>query len=148
MTRSPSFSRSSSSTTTTISPRPIAATASSILANGMSVRSLPREQTLDVLGRHVDLEVHGVAGLLGTEVGDLGGVRDHRHREPVVEDIDDREADAVDGDRALLDDVAQQVAVADADLEIRRGLHDLTDAVDVTLDHVTAEAIGQPDRAL
>ena len=37
MTRSPSFSRSSSSTTTTISPRPIAAIASSMLAIGTSV---------------------------------------------------------------------------------------------------------------
>ena len=37
MTRSPSFSRSSSSTTTTISPRPIAAIAASILAIGTSV---------------------------------------------------------------------------------------------------------------
>src|SRR2546423_1886249 len=35
MMRSPSFSRSSSSTTMTISPRPMAATASSILANGI-----------------------------------------------------------------------------------------------------------------
>jgi hypothetical protein len=37
MMRSPSFSRSSSSTTMTISPRPMASTASSILAKGISV---------------------------------------------------------------------------------------------------------------
>src|SRR5687767_4124717 len=110
MMRSPSFSRSSSSTTTTISPRPMAATASSIFASGTSV-SFPLQKPLDVLGGDVDLEVHAGARPLQPERRDVAGVRDDRHREPVVERVDDSEADAVDRDRPLDDDVAHQLAI-------------------------------------
>ena len=86
MMRSPSFSRSSSSTTTMISPLAIAATASSIGAKTeldepcwssasrlmsalrrfgapsvVAQFELSDEQSLGVLGHHVHLEVHGVA---------------------------------------------------------------------------------------
>ena len=67
-----------------------------------------REQALDVLGDDVDLEVHEVAGALVAEGRDLRGVRDDGDGEAVVAAVDDGQADAVDGDRALLDDVAQQ----------------------------------------
>ena len=85
MMRSPSFSRSSSSTTTTISPRPMAATASSILAK-RHLRSviLPGEEAFDVLGGDVDLEVDAVARALAAERGDRGGVRDDGDGEAVV----------------------------------------------------------------
>ena len=72
-------------------------------------------------------------------------MRDDRDREAVVERVDDGEADPVDGDRALLDDVAQQVAVA-AHAQVGRRVDDLADAVDVTLHEVAAEAVGQPHR--
>src|SRR3954454_21200340 len=124
----------------------MAATASSIFANGMSVGSLPRQQPLDVLGGDVDLEVHEVAWLPRTEGRDLGRVWDHRDGEAIVEDGDDREAHAVDGDRALLDDVAQEFAILHADLEVGHGPHDLAEAVDVTLHQMTAEAIAEPHR--
>src|SRR5687768_4664780 len=100
MMRSPSFSRSSSSTTTTISPRPMAATASSIFANGIS-GVLPGQQALNVFHGDVDFEIDGVAGTLPPERRDRGGVRDDGHGEAVLEDVDHREADAVDGDRSL-----------------------------------------------
>ena len=62
MMRSPSFSRSASSTTTTISPRPKAATASSMAANGTAAQLVLSQRTaLDVLGDQVELEVHPVA---------------------------------------------------------------------------------------
>src|SRR5215207_3647592 len=115
MMRSPSFSRSSSSTTTTISPRPTAAMASSTLAKPMSRTLLvPREQALDVLHGHVDLEVHPVTGASVAERRDLLGVRDHRHREPVVEHVHHREAHAVDRDGALLEHVDGRDAQAEA----------------------------------
>src|SRR4029078_10461444 len=70
MMRSPSFSRSASSTTITSFPRAMAATAFSISVNGISFPFSGGEQAFDVLGEHVDLEVHGVAGLLGAQRGD------------------------------------------------------------------------------
>ena len=55
--RSPSFSRFSSSTTTTGRPAAISLTASSMVAK--SVMTAPRGgQLLDVLGDHIDLQVH------------------------------------------------------------------------------------------
>src|SRR3954447_24011927 len=71
MIRSPSFSRSSSSTTTTISPRAMAATASSIGAKPMSDKTLPLEEAFDVLGGEIHLEVDQVADALVPECGDL-----------------------------------------------------------------------------
>src|SRR4029453_7024817 len=126
MMRSPSFSRSSSSTTPTISPRPTAVIASSTLAKP-TLDILPGKQPLDVLHGHVHLEVHPVAGLLGAERRHCGGVGDDGDREPVVEHVDDREAHAVDGDRALLDDVAQQLA-RHPDPQVRGVIDDLAHA--------------------
>src|SRR4051812_34080160 len=119
MIRSPSFSRSSSSTTTTISPLPMAATASSISAKPMSGETLPFEEALDVLGGDVHLEVDEIADALLSERGDGRGVRDDGNREPVLEEIDDGEAHTVDGDRALLDDVAQEVGVVHLHVKAR-----------------------------
>src|SRR5215212_1763850 len=82
MMRSPSFSRSSSSTTTTISPRATAAIASSTLAKGTSP-TLPAQQPFDVLGGHVGLEVDPVADGPPAQRRDLGGVGDDRHRQLV-----------------------------------------------------------------
>src|SRR6478735_6499941 len=109
MIRSPSFSRSASSTTITMSPRATAATAFSISVKGISFSLV--EESLDVLGEHVDFEVDGIAGRLGAQRGDGEGVRDDGDVERVAAVIEGRhgQADAVDGDGALLDDVAQHV---------------------------------------
>src|SRR5690349_13164698 len=113
MIRSPSFSRSASSTTITSSPRAMAAMAFSISVKGISVLLLLGQQAFDVLGEHVDFEVDGVARLLGAERGDGEGVRDDRDVEGggallrAVVEGGDGEADPVDGDRALLDDVPE-----------------------------------------
>ena len=66
------------------------------------------EQALDVLREHVDLEVDRVAGRERAERGDGERVRDERDREAVLVEAGDRERDAVDCDRALLDAVAEQ----------------------------------------
>src|ERR687894_381064 len=55
ITRSPSFSRSSSSTTTTMRPAAMSSRASSIVENSMSVRV--GKELLRVLGHDVHLEV-------------------------------------------------------------------------------------------
>src|SRR5581483_8614491 len=139
MMRSPSFSRSSSSTTMTISPRPTAATAFSISANGMSAPlGLSLHQTLDVFCNHVDLQVDPVADGTTTQGRDLHGVRDHRHAELVVGGGNDGEAAPVDGDRALLHDVPAQRR-RDPDPEVRRASHDHAHAVHVALHHVSAQ---------
>src|SRR2546423_6941637 len=97
--RSPSFSRSSSSTTMTIFPRRMSSMASLTDANGpagattrgrfagirftllttptsLGSRSCPFDETLDVLGEHVGLDVHEVAGRQHAERRALGGVGD------------------------------------------------------------------------
>src|SRR6188472_364705 len=120
--RSPSFSRSSSSTTTTNRPARMSSIASSTVAKtllGASVlidssysavaelrRSCPGcEEALDVLREDVDLEVDAAARRKRGE-GRLGErVRDQRHLERVVVKPGDRERDALDGDRALVDAV-------------------------------------------
>src|SRR3954452_10863315 len=82
MIRSPSFSRSASSTTITISPRATAATAFSIWVKGISFPLL--EESFDVLGEDVHFEVDGIAGLLGAQRGDGEGVRDDGDVEGVI----------------------------------------------------------------
>src|SRR2546423_2177656 len=150
MIRSPSFSRSASSTTTTNSPRAMAATASSIGANGIG-SALSRHQTFDVLGHEIDLEVDRVTRTLDAEGGHGSGVGDHGELEGLVAHGGHREADAVDGDRPLLHHVAEDRLVGGGDGDTGRPvgqrllLENLADAVDVALDDVAAEAVGQPD---
>ena len=67
------------------------------------------EEPLDVLREDVDLEVDGVADGALPEGREGEGGGDERDAEGVVGDGRDGEADAVDGDRALLDDVAREV---------------------------------------
>src|SRR3954447_17058618 len=82
--RSPSFSRSGASTTTTNLPWRMSSIASSIVANGVltgvvivAMRVIvtpgrsPADEALDVLGEHVGFEVHLVAGLERCERRDL-----------------------------------------------------------------------------
>ena len=117
--RSPSFSRSAASTTTTILPARISSIASSIVANGRSGTGTTltgswyeRQQPLDVLREHVDLEVDRVARRERAERRLGQRVRDERDREAVVVERGDGQRDAVDGDRALLDAVAEDVRPA------------------------------------
>ena len=102
------------------------------------------EQPLDVLGDDVHLEVDRVAGLLEAERGQGEGGGDEADSEVVEAGLDDREADAVDRDRALLDDVAGEVrGQGDLDdLPVLGGLalQHRAGAVDMALDDVAAEA--------
>ena len=117
MMRSPSFSRSASSTTMTSSPRAMAATAFSMSVKGMvvsySLTCVVRRRSTYFASTSTS-RLTGITRSTGTEGGDGEGVRDDRDVEPVASFVQgseggDGEADAVDGDRALLDDVAQDV---------------------------------------
>src|SRR4051794_5124367 len=150
ITRSPSFSRSSSSTTTTIRPAAMSSRASSMVANCTS--ALAGNELLHVLGEDVDLEIDGSPLPSGAERRALEGLRDQRDREPVVADLRDGQRDPVDGDRALLHDVAQQRRLGIDGHDAREALvadvaHD-AEAVDVALHDVAAEAVGGAQRQL
>src|SRR5689334_15659840 len=103
--RSPSFSRSSSSMTTTALPALMSAIARSI-GSRCSASLIPAglEQAGHVLGEDIDLEVHRFARLLAAQSGRTQGPRDQTHLEPVRADRSDRQRDAVDRDRPLLGD--------------------------------------------
>src|SRR5437762_12723275 len=61
-----------------------------------------------VAREHVALEVHAIAGRTVVERGDREGMRDHGHRERARGAPEDRQADAVDGDRSLLHEQARE----------------------------------------
>src|SRR5262245_19409678 len=136
MIKSPSFSRSWSSTTTTISPRPIAATASSTSAKAML--GAPFEESFDVLGDEIHFDVHTVPRSLAPERCRGRGVGDDRDADGVVSRLHDRKAAPVDRDGALFDDIARELN-GNADAEAGRRFDDLTDGVDVTLHDVTTQ---------
>src|ERR671935_1419324 len=118
--RSPSFSRSAASTTTTNLPCRTSSIASSIVANALrccvfiarivtgSIAPGLRDEALDVLREQVDLQVDGVAAAERAERRLGERVRDDRDGESGVVELYDRQRDAFDGHGALLDEVAAQ----------------------------------------
>src|SRR5437762_8054432 len=160
--RSPSFSRAAASTTTTNFPARMSSIASSTLANGACfsravairriVPGLPCRQALDVLREDVDLEVDVVAGLDRAKRGRLERVADECHLERILGQPRDRQRDAVDGDRALIDAVAKDVGRrVDRDAAaVAFGLDgaDATGPVDMPLHVMPAERIAGPQGGL
>src|SRR5207302_9086639 len=116
MARSPSFSRSSSSTMITNLPSRMSTMASSMRASGTALLlhrpgwdrrgGVGGQPAFDVLGEQVGLEVDTRAITPALRGGDREGMGDERHGEPVVQRLDHGQADAVDGDTAAGDDVA------------------------------------------
>src|SRR3954447_13260188 len=110
ITRSPSFSRSSSSHTTTMRPARMSSMASSTELKTRSDTDM-RDQPLYVLRQHVDLQVdRGPLGG-GAEIGALERLRNQRDLESPLVERGHRQRHAVHRDRALLDHVAQQPLV-------------------------------------
>src|SRR2546423_6373038 len=116
-TRSPSFSRSGASTTTTKRPCRMSSIASSTVANGVTSRRTlmraivapsPGHEPLDVLRQDVHLEVDLVVRAERGERRRGECVRDERDLEGVVERRD-RQGDALHGNRALEDAVAEEL---------------------------------------
>ena len=126
MVRSPSFSRSSSSTTMTILPSRICSSACSTEMWGghpvqphgarppASLRQAIVQQAGDVFRQQVGLQVDRVARVQAAQVGDRQGVRDQRHREAARAHLVHGQADAVDGDRALGGDVGRHLGAGPA----------------------------------
>ena len=83
--RSPSFSRSSSSQTTTTMPGRISSIASSMVANGLEpsscVTPVVANQLLHVLREHVHLQIDGPAGFGRAQLRALERLRDQRDGE-------------------------------------------------------------------
>src|SRR5438270_487111 len=155
--RSPSFSRSAASTTTTNFPWRMSSIASSIVAKALRSsicmaaivawpvrRSLiagPHE-TLDVLREHVHLEIDLATGVQVAQRRDLQRVWHQCDDEgAVLAEFRHGEGDALDGDRAFLDDVpAKLFAGLDQDATLTAAVLDRgddADAVHVAL-HVMA----------
>ena len=176
MTRSPSFSRSSPSQTTTILPRRMSSIASSIVENGESrcsrlgrcalgalvIRLLSRswsfrealQQALDVAGEDVALDVHAVARARRPEGGALEGLGDQRDLERRRRSsARDGEADArrSRSSRARRRSGASSRAARRARRRAKpSSLTSATSAgaVDVALDDVAAEAVAGAQREL
>ncbi len=161
MTRSPSFSRSSSSATMIIRPLRMSSRASSTRSKGM-LRSLvgsrggipPRVgQSTHVLADQVRLHVDPVARLEPRQVGPLPGVGDegYLHHVSVREGVH-REAHPVERDGAVEHgapgDVGGNPHVQQVVLACLRHPHDLPHAVDVPLHQVAAQAVAQAERPL
>ena len=107
----------------------------------------------DLLGEHVDLDVDERARADGAEVGALERLGDERDHEAMLAQRAYREADPVEGDGALLDQIALQRGVVAFDLEYARetlladGEH-CRGAVDVALHDVAAESVVGTQRQL
>ena len=108
-------------------------------------RIVPGEQLFHILGKDVGLEVDVVARRQPAEGRDLQRVRDQRDLEARFIDRRHRQGDPVNGDRALLDAVPEQLGrrLDPHTNAVRRGRHgcNRAGAVDVALHLVAAEWI-------
>src|SRR5882757_9425727 len=103
--RSPSFSRSSSSTTITGWPAATSLIARSMSSNMTLHRLTLSQHLLDVLGDHVDLQVDRITDRLGAQHRELERGRDQPDAERLVVHGHHGQRDSVDRDRALFNDV-------------------------------------------
>src|SRR5439155_8244521 len=92
-------------------------------------------------------EVAGVAGSQGPERRRLERVGHEGDREAVLVEPGDRQRDAVDGDRALLDAVAEELGRRVDPDRLAARAH-AAEAVDVTLHEVAAERLARTERRL
>ena len=176
ITRSPSFSRSGESTTTTMRPARISSSASSTVANGDSPSSSGYELLVALRRRSSGHPPDGTRGprkcrafrrtLRSTSASRLTrspgasapsvvtssvcGMTDDR--EAVVVDAGDGQADAGHGDRALLDRVAQHLGRAPRSARLTASPSGsptpLADAVHVALHPVAAQPVADAQRRL
>src|SRR3954468_18083147 len=147
--RSPSFSRSAASQTTTIFPARTSSSASSIVLNGASGTV---HQLFYVLGEHVHLQVHHAARGRLSERRALERLGDQRDRKTAVVHAGHCKRHPVDGNRALLHDISKELRGSshahDAREALLRNALDAAGAVHVALHHVAAEAVARAQRQL
>ena len=119
----------------------------------LSFGSEALQESLGVAGDDVDLDVEPAARSSASPRvvrSSVSGISETST--PSSPSAGDREADAVEGDRAVLDHVAEQL-VAERDRDpageaVLGDADDLADAVDVALDDVAAERVAGPQRRL
>ncbi len=110
------------------------------------------ELSLDILGEEVGFEVHAVADeqfaerCVGQRVGNEG------HTEAVGLNLDERQTDAINGDRAFVGHLPQQAGRRLKD-EMRpviviATLDQAAEAIDMAGNEVAAEAVAELERAL
>src|SRR5512140_2209071 len=167
--RSPSFSRSSSSTRMTILPSRMSARASSIFESGMPAPPFSRipvifqkiqrnaapaafEALEDVFPDDVGFEVDPLPRPHGPEGRSFEGDRDDGQFESVPADGADRQADAVDGHRPLVNNELHYRRIG-LDMEYPgfpqgADFPDHAGPVHVTVDDVTPQPPRQGERAL
>src|ERR687898_1024848 len=159
--RSPSFSRSSSSQTITIFPALMSSMTSSIGLNGifdapLEVSQVPflsrPQEPLHVFGYDVRLQVHPVSHPEPPEVGVRAGLRQDGDGKRAFAHRDDGEADAVDADATLLDNVAEhglrRAELPDLRFPLGPGREDLPYGVHVPLHDVPPEPVRRSHRPL
>src|SRR5262245_644530 len=101
--RSPSFSRSSSSTMLTMRP-----SFSSVMASSIVTNSIRFDQSLDILGYDVELQIHRISGLTHFEVRILECMRNYCDRKNArTLQCGYCQADAVDRNRTFFNDVTR-----------------------------------------
>src|SRR5439155_1464515 len=132
--------------------------ASSMVANALrswtciTSNRIRVQEPLDILRQDVGLEIDVVARLEPAERRRPERVLDERDGKALLIELGDRERDALDGDRSLLDQVAEDVRPdVDPDpLALALGLDRAhgTDGVDVPLHVVTAERVPRTQRRL
>src|SRR5215472_10333210 len=107
---------------------------------------------LDVFSQDVALEVHRVAGLSVADVGVVIGVRNDGHFRDAIVPPRDGEADAVNRDRSLRNDVACQL-IGDFDavppvFAFSREMRNAADRVHVSQNKVAAQFLARSERLL
>src|SRR3954468_3580034 len=183
--RSPSFSRSASSTTITMRPARMSSTACSIDANGVfrddaivsagwlltrrrfvagwalafiSVCDFPRPDRAqgeagdlrradNILPHHVAFQVDAIAKLRALQIGVLHGERHELYVEPIDAEAGHGQADAVDGDRTLVDEIRRQLRRKSdgepVELRVLAQFLDVAHRIDMALYEVATEtAVG------
>src|SRR5574340_234423 len=147
ITRSPSFSRSSSSTRMTILPARMSATISRTEDRDDVMGSGGAHHALDIARDEVDFEIDRLARSEQAQGGDLHRVRNEVDGEVALLDAIHRQAYAIDRDRPLARDVfGQRRGGADHQLVAlaRRGeAQHFADAVHVAGHEVAAEPVRQ-----
>src|SRR2546426_7725424 len=144
--RSPSFSRSSSSTIMTMRPSWISAMASSMVANCIRL-----DQILHILCQNVELEVDGVARFGCFQVCIFECVRNNCDGKNIrTLQGSNCQADAVHGDRAFLDNITRagfriiHFKVPGVAFPVESA--DVADTIDVALQHGPAKPGIAPHR--
>src|SRR5215467_1821255 len=133
--RSPSFSRSSSSTMMISRPSCICSRACSIVANGIRF-----QKRFHIFCDDVIFEIYSIAGFGGPQIGIFQCVRDDGDGKSAGAQCGNGQTDAVDRNRALLDNVTGgrfgsgdlQVPTVTGPVEIAN----VADAIDMSLDNV------------